>query len=118
MRINAAGDKQQGFIGSRQWIGAIELGFVLDTLLGVQCKVSLEAGAVPVETARELLWKGELCHGNDRAKLVCWDSGIRACRVRTQKPSFPSSSVAGRGEGMRGQLAKTSARLRATCGYS
>lgn len=34
-----AGDKQQGFIGSKQWIGAIELGFVLDTLLGVSCKV-------------------------------------------------------------------------------
>ncbi|KAL0925402.1 hypothetical protein M5K25_003727 [Dendrobium thyrsiflorum] len=29
------GDKEPSFVGSREWIGAIELGFVLDKLLGV-----------------------------------------------------------------------------------
>lgn len=29
------GDKEPSFIGSREWIGAIELSFVLDKLLGV-----------------------------------------------------------------------------------
>jgi len=29
------GDKDPSFIGSRDWIGAIELSFVLDKLLGV-----------------------------------------------------------------------------------
>lgn len=29
------GDKDRSFIGSREWIGAIELSFVLDKLLGV-----------------------------------------------------------------------------------
>ncbi|GAB4815562.1 hypothetical protein N2152v2_002608 [Parachlorella kessleri] len=49
------GDKQQGFIGSRQWIGAIELGFVLDTLLGVQCKViTVASGAEMPSKAREI----------------------------------------------------------------
>jgi len=52
VRIDAAGDKQQGFMGSRQWIGAIELGFVLDTLLGVQCKVSLQALVKCLELTR------------------------------------------------------------------
>lgn len=33
------GDKPPSFIGSRQWIGAIELGYVLDDALGVTCKV-------------------------------------------------------------------------------
>lgn len=34
-----AGDKPVEFVGSKQWIGAIELGFVLDALLGVMSKV-------------------------------------------------------------------------------
>lgn len=29
------GDKDPSFVGSREWIGAIELSFVLDKLLGV-----------------------------------------------------------------------------------
>lgn len=29
------GDKEPAFVGSRDWIGAIELSFVLDKLLGV-----------------------------------------------------------------------------------
>lgn len=33
------GDKDPSFIGSREWIGAIELSFVLDKLLGVSIRL-------------------------------------------------------------------------------
>lgn len=49
------GDKTQDFIGSRQWIGAIELGYVLDSLLGVECKViTVPSGAEMPSKAREI----------------------------------------------------------------
>lgn len=35
------GDKDPSFIGSREWIGAIELSFVLDKLLGVSMMIRL-----------------------------------------------------------------------------
>lgn len=50
-----AGDKPRAFVGSRQWVGAIELGFVLDTLLGVTCRViTVSAGADMPSKAREI----------------------------------------------------------------
>ncbi len=33
------GDKPDSFLGSRQWIGAIELSYLLDTLLGISSKI-------------------------------------------------------------------------------
>ncbi|XP_020573185.1 probable Ufm1-specific protease isoform X2 [Phalaenopsis equestris] len=49
------GDKEPSFVGSREWIGAIELGFVLDKLLGVSCKImNLRSGAELPEKCREL----------------------------------------------------------------
>lgn len=33
------GDKQGSFLGSRQWIGSIEVAAVLDQLLGVTSKI-------------------------------------------------------------------------------
>ncbi|KAH7528303.1 hypothetical protein FEM48_Zijuj05G0058400 [Ziziphus jujuba var. spinosa] len=49
------GDKDHSFIGSREWIGAIELSFVLDKLLGVSCKVlNVRSGAELPEKCREL----------------------------------------------------------------
>lgn len=33
------GDKEASFIGSSNWIGAIELGYILDEYLGISCKV-------------------------------------------------------------------------------
>ncbi|XP_059442922.1 probable Ufm1-specific protease isoform X2 [Corylus avellana] len=49
------GDKDPSFIGSREWIGAIELSFVLDKLLGVSCKViNVTSGAELPERCREL----------------------------------------------------------------
>lgn len=49
------GDKDPSFIGSREWIGAIELSYVLDKLLGVICKVmNVRSGAELPEKCREL----------------------------------------------------------------
>ncbi|KAM2939079.1 hypothetical protein FF1_038785 [Malus domestica] len=49
------GDKDPSFIGSHEWIGAIELSFVLDKLLGVSCKVmNVRSGAELPEKCREL----------------------------------------------------------------
>ncbi|XWS51339.1 hypothetical protein CRYUN_Cryun12cG0168700 [Craigia yunnanensis] len=48
-------DKDPSFIGSREWIGAIELSFVLDKLLGVSCKViKVRSGSELPEKCREL----------------------------------------------------------------
>jgi len=33
------GDKDKSFVGSSKWIGAIELGYILDDYLGVSCKI-------------------------------------------------------------------------------
>ena len=33
------GDKQASFVGSRQWIGSIEVSAVLDQLLGITSKI-------------------------------------------------------------------------------
>ncbi|CAN1136560.1 Probable Ufm1-specific protease [Linum perenne] len=49
------GDKEAPFVGSREWIGAIELSFVLDKLLGVSCKImNVRSGAELPEKCREL----------------------------------------------------------------
>ncbi|XP_073013802.1 probable Ufm1-specific protease isoform X1 [Typha latifolia] len=49
------GDKDPSFIGSREWIGAIELSFVLDKLLGVSCKIiNVRSGEELPEKCREL----------------------------------------------------------------
>uniref|UniRef100_A0A1J3HZW4 Probable Ufm1-specific protease n=1 Tax=Noccaea caerulescens TaxID=107243 RepID=A0A1J3HZW4_NOCCA len=49
------GDKDPSFIGSREWIGAIELSFVLDKLLGVSCKImNFRSGSELPEKCREL----------------------------------------------------------------
>lgn len=49
------GDKDPSFVGSREWIGAIELSFVLDKLLGVSCKIiNVRSGAELPEKCREL----------------------------------------------------------------
>ncbi|KAI4342509.1 hypothetical protein MLD38_027131 [Melastoma candidum] len=49
------GDKEPSFVGSHEWIGAIELSFVLDKLLGVSCKViNVRSGSELPEKCREL----------------------------------------------------------------
>ena len=50
------GDKETKFIGSKQWIGSTEVGFVLETACGVQSRfVSVSQGADLGSKARELL---------------------------------------------------------------
>jgi hypothetical protein len=49
------GDKPASFVNSNQWIGAIELGYVLDELLGVQCRIVTAARGDEVPSkARQL----------------------------------------------------------------
>ncbi|KAK2987706.1 hypothetical protein RJ640_030293, partial [Escallonia rubra] len=49
------GDKDPSFTGSHDWIGAIELSFVLDKLLGVSCKIiNVRSGDELPEKCREL----------------------------------------------------------------
>jgi len=38
------GDRQPSFIGSSDWIGAVELGYIMDEYLGITCKVGGGAG--------------------------------------------------------------------------
>ncbi|VDO79589.1 unnamed protein product [Heligmosomoides polygyrus] len=48
-------DKEAKFLGSRQWIGSTEIGFVLDHLLGVESRfIITNSGAEVAERAREL----------------------------------------------------------------
>lgn len=44
------GDKPANFIGSRQWIGSTEVGFVLETLLGVTIKVLCASDGQEMQT--------------------------------------------------------------------
>ncbi|PIO64387.1 peptidase family C78, partial [Teladorsagia circumcincta] len=49
------GDKEEKFVGSRQWIGSTEIGFVLDHLLGIESRfIVTNSGAEVAERAREL----------------------------------------------------------------
>ncbi|KAK5978483.1 Ufm1-specific protease [Trichostrongylus colubriformis] len=49
------GDKEEKFVGSRQWIGSTEIGFVLDHLLGIESRfIITNSGAEVAERAREL----------------------------------------------------------------
>ena len=52
----ALGDKPPGFKGSKQWVGALELSFVLDSLYSTPCKViTVPSGADMPGAARELV---------------------------------------------------------------
>eukprot|EP00850_Spirogloea_muscicola_P002027 SM000007S20987 [mRNA] locus=s7:1290729:1296304:+ [translate_table: standard] len=49
------GDKPPSFVGSCQWIGAIELSYILDQLLGVTCRIlNIQSGADMPSKGREL----------------------------------------------------------------
>jgi len=49
------GDKPAKFVGSREWIGAIELSYILDTHMGVTSKlITVSAGADMPSKAREI----------------------------------------------------------------
>ncbi|GAV62557.1 Peptidase_C78 domain-containing protein [Cephalotus follicularis] len=68
------GDKDPYFIGSCEWIGAIELSFVLDKLLGVSCKImNVRSGAELPEKCRELA-----LHFEDQGTPVMIGGGVLA----------------------------------------
>ncbi|PIC33689.1 hypothetical protein B9Z55_013577 [Caenorhabditis nigoni] len=49
------GDKEQKFVGSRQWIGSTEISYVFNELLKLECRfIATNSGAEVVERAREL----------------------------------------------------------------
>ncbi|CAL2040099.1 unnamed protein product [Caenorhabditis brenneri] len=49
------GDKEQKFVGSRQWIGSTEINYVLNELLKIECRfITTNSGAEVVERVREL----------------------------------------------------------------
>ncbi|XP_012937485.1 ufm1-specific protease 2 [Aplysia californica] len=49
------GDKEEKFVGSRQWIGSFEVSFVLDHLLGVTSKfISVNSGSELSSTGQQL----------------------------------------------------------------
>ena len=49
------GDKPASFVGSKQWIGAIELSYCLDELMGMTCKImTVQSGADLPSKGREL----------------------------------------------------------------
>ncbi|XP_059153140.1 ufm1-specific protease 2-like [Physella acuta] len=49
------GDKEQKFVGSRQWIGSFEVSYVLDHLLGVTSKfINVNAGSELSSTGQQL----------------------------------------------------------------
>lgn len=49
------GDKDAKFVGSRQWIGSMELGFCLDNMLGIQSRIiNTNSGAEVAENVRQL----------------------------------------------------------------
>ncbi|CAI4229452.1 unnamed protein product [Auanema sp. JU1783] len=92
------GDKQEKFVGSKQWIGSTEIGFVLDTLLGVESKfIITNSGAEVAERARELSFHfdtagtpvmiggGQLAH---TILGVDFDENTGDCRFLVLDPHF------------------------------
>lgn len=69
------GDKTGDFVGSKQWIGAIELGYILDSLLGVTSKViTVPSGDQMPSKARELA-----AHFDTQGEgmiAICFDSRV------------------------------------------
>ena len=50
------GDKEQKFIGSKQWIGSFEVSYVLDSLLGVTSKfINVNAGSELASAGQQLV---------------------------------------------------------------
>lgn len=48
-------DKPKAFVGSRQWIGSLEVSFVLDSLINVTCRVlNVQQGESVAEYAHDL----------------------------------------------------------------
>ena len=54
------GDKPKSFIGSKKWIGSMEISFCLSHMLNVDCKIlSVSRGSEIADKARELQYHFE-----------------------------------------------------------
>lgn len=95
------GDKEEKFIGSRRWIGSMEIGFVLDELLGVESRfLSSSIGADVPEHARALahhfdtagspvmIGGGQLAH---TILGVDFDDNTGDCRFLVLDPHYTGS---------------------------
>ncbi|MCL4122963.1 UNVERIFIED_CONTAM: hypothetical protein GTU68_050160 [Idotea baltica] len=67
-------DKPPNFVGSKQWIGSTEVGFVLETLLGINNKfIFVSSGADLASKGRELLY-----HFNTAGTPIMIGGGVLA----------------------------------------
>ncbi|PAV63845.1 hypothetical protein WR25_03253 [Diploscapter pachys] len=94
------GDKEEKFVGSRQWIGSTEIGFVLDSLLGVESKyIVTNSGSEVVERARELAVHFQITGtpvmiGNMLAHTILgvdWDESSGEVRFLVLDPHYTGS---------------------------
>ena len=72
-------------MGSKQWIGAIELGYILDTLLGVSSKViTVSSGSDMPSKAREIAhhFDTQVCIRSHPEERAC---DVNALRLAQQK---------------------------------
>eukprot|EP00736_Rhodelphis_marinus_P004703 Rmarinus@m.28395 len=67
-------DKPASFVGSKEWIGAVEESWVLDTVLGVQCRI------VNVMSGDELAQKGRelAAHFSEQGTPIMMGGGVLA----------------------------------------
>jgi len=95
------GDKESKFIGSKQWIGSTEVGFVLETSCGVQSRfVSVSQGSDLSSKARELMihfrTQGTpvMIGGGVYAHTIlgiAWDEGSGDCKWLILDPHYTGS---------------------------
>ncbi|KAF3630363.1 hypothetical protein FXO38_27196 [Capsicum annuum] len=79
------GDKDPSFIGSSEWIGSIELSFVLDKLIGVSCKIiNVRSGAELPEKCR----KSALHFENQGTPVIIGRSYCYCNMLLAMKPNY------------------------------
>ena len=94
-----AGDKPSSFVGSKQWIGAIELGYILDTLLGVSSKViTVSNGAEMASKAREIAhhFDSQVCTACTTDAMHLWSPSTAVLRIASRPLCPPHSADARR----------------------
>lgn len=95
------GDKEAKFIGSKQWIGSTEVGFVLETACNVQSRfISVSSGAELASKGRDLIEHFEsdgspvMIGGGVYAHTilgVAWDEATDACSWLILDPHYTGS---------------------------
>ena len=120
------GDKPEAFLGSTEWIGAVELAYVLDERYGVSCKIlTVPSGYDLPSRARELARHFDetgtpvMMGGGKLAYTllgVQWDEKTGECAFLILDPHYTGGRISrpsSRG-GAGGKNAKTSSRATST----